>query len=90
MLLESPFASGSEADATELQRRLGQHLRDIALAGIRNDDILTLRRICNATKRWDRKKNKFSRMTKSRRSLQATLPALSLLARHTHSLCWPP
>ena len=47
-----------EADATELQRRLGQHLRDIALAGIRNDDILTLWRICNATKRWDRKKNK--------------------------------
>jgi CRISPR-associated protein Csd1 len=48
-----------EADATELQRRLGQHLRDIALVGGRSDEILTLWRICNATKRWDKKKEKF-------------------------------
>ena len=34
-----------EADAAELQHRLGQHLRDIALAGNRNDEILTLQRI---------------------------------------------
>lgn len=47
-----------EADATELQRRLGQHLRDIALAGSRNDEVLTLWRICNATKRWDKKNKK--------------------------------
>jgi CRISPR-associated protein Csd1 len=48
-----------EADATELQRRLGQHLRDIALVGGRSDEILTLWRMCNATKRWDKKKEKF-------------------------------
>jgi CRISPR-associated protein Csd1 len=48
-----------EADATELQRRLGQHLRDIALVGGRSDEILTLWRISNATKRWDKKKEKF-------------------------------
>ncbi len=48
-----------EADATELQRRLGQHLRDVALVGSRNDEILTLWRICNATKRWDKKTEKF-------------------------------
>ncbi len=43
-----------EADAAELQRRLGQHLRDIALAGSRNDEILTLRRIVSATGRAER------------------------------------
>jgi CRISPR-associated protein Csd1 len=47
-----------EADAAELQRRLGQHLRDIELVGSRVDEVLTLWRICNATKRWDRKKKK--------------------------------
>lgn len=40
-----------EADATELQKRLGQHLRDIALDGNWNDDILTLQRIVRATGR---------------------------------------
>lgn len=48
-----------EADAAELQRRLGQHLRDIALSGNWNDEILTLRRIVAATGRWDDKKAKF-------------------------------
>ncbi len=43
-----------EADATELQKRLGQHLRDIALAGSWNDEILTLRRIVSATGRAER------------------------------------
>ena len=47
-----------EADATELQRRLGQHLRDIALAGSKDGEVLTLWRICNSTRRWDRKKHK--------------------------------
>lgn len=40
-----------EADAAELQRRLGQYLRDIALLGSRDDEILTLRRMVNATGR---------------------------------------
>jgi CRISPR-associated protein Csd1 len=48
-----------EADAAELQRRLGQHLRDIGLDGNWNDEILTLRRIVNATGRWDAKKSRF-------------------------------
>ena len=48
-----------EADAAELQRRLGQHLRDIALADKWNDEVLTLWRIVNATGRWDKKKSKF-------------------------------
>jgi CRISPR-associated protein Csd1 len=43
-----------EADAAELQRRLGQHLRDIALANARNDHLLTLRRIVEATGRVER------------------------------------
>ena len=43
-----------EADAAELQHRLGQHLRDIALAGNRNDEILTLQRIVRATGRAER------------------------------------
>jgi CRISPR-associated protein Csd1 len=43
-----------EADATELQQRLGQHLRDIALGGNWNDDILTLQRIVRATGRAER------------------------------------
>jgi CRISPR-associated protein Csd1 len=40
-----------EADASELQQRLGQHLRDIALDGNWNDEILTLQRIVRATGR---------------------------------------
>jgi CRISPR-associated protein Csd1 len=40
-----------EADAAELQRRLGQHLRDVALADSRDDRLLTLRRIVAATGR---------------------------------------
>jgi CRISPR-associated protein Csd1 len=40
-----------EADATELQRLLGQHLRDIALDDTREDRLLTLRRIADATGR---------------------------------------
>lgn len=43
-----------EADATEVQRRLGQHLRDIALAGDWNDEVLTLQRIVRATGRAER------------------------------------
>jgi CRISPR-associated protein Csd1 len=43
-----------EADAAELQRRLGQHLRDIALTGNWNDEILTLQRIVRATGRAER------------------------------------
>jgi CRISPR-associated protein Csd1 len=43
-----------EAEAAELQRRLGQHLRDIALAGNWNDEILTLQRIVRATGRAER------------------------------------
>jgi CRISPR-associated protein Csd1 len=48
-----------EADAMELQRRLGQHLRDIALADKWNKEILTLWRLVNATGRWDKKKSRF-------------------------------
>ena len=49
-----------EADVAELQERLGRHLRDIELAGSRNDEILTLRRIANATGRAERDaKSKF-------------------------------
>ncbi len=40
-----------EADAQELSRRLGQHLRDIALAGSREDRVLSLRQIVAATGR---------------------------------------
>ena len=43
-----------ESDVAELQERLGRHLRDIELAGGRNDEILTLRRIANATGRAER------------------------------------
>ena len=45
-----------EADATELKKRLGQHLSDIALDGGQHNQILTLWRVCNASKRWDKKK----------------------------------
>jgi CRISPR-associated protein Csd1 len=48
-----------EADAAELQKRLGQHLRDVALDDNRNDRILTLRRMVAATGRWDAKKSRF-------------------------------
>ena len=40
-----------EADATELQKRLGQHLRDVAMDGNWNDEIHTLVRIVRATGR---------------------------------------
>jgi CRISPR-associated protein Csd1 len=40
-----------EADAKELQHRLGQHLRDIDLDGNRENQLLTLRRIVAATGR---------------------------------------
>jgi len=43
-----------EADAVELQRRLGQHLRDIALADNWNDETLTLQRLVRATGRAER------------------------------------
>ena len=49
-----------EADAVELQKRLGQHLRDIALDGNRDNRLLTLRRMVAATGRWDGKKSKFN------------------------------
>jgi CRISPR-associated protein Csd1 len=42
-----------EADAADLQRRLCQHLRDIALYGNWNDEILTLQRIVRSTGRAD-------------------------------------
>lgn len=48
-----------EADAIELQHRLGKHLRDIALDYDREDRLLTLRRVVAATGRWDGKKSKF-------------------------------
>jgi CRISPR-associated protein Csd1 len=40
-----------EADAAELQRLLAQHLRDIALDDTREDRLLTLRRMADATGR---------------------------------------
>jgi CRISPR-associated protein Csd1 len=40
-----------EADATELQRRLGQHLRDVELLDPREERLLTLRRIAYETGR---------------------------------------
>lgn len=43
-----------EADAAELQRRLGQHLRDIQLVGNWKDEILSLRHIVSATGRAER------------------------------------
>jgi len=49
-----------EADAVELQKRLGQHLRDIALDGNRDNRLLTLRRMVAATGRWDGKKSKLN------------------------------
>ena len=49
-----------EADAAELRRRLGEHLRDVDLDDNRNDRLLTLRRIVASTGRWDTKKSKFN------------------------------
>jgi CRISPR-associated protein Csd1 len=49
-----------EADAATLQELLGQHLRDVALAYAKDDQLLTLRRIVAATGRWDDKKSKFN------------------------------
>ncbi len=50
-----------EADAAELRRRLGQHLRDIELLDPREDRLLTLRRIAYGTGRayWEKGKLKF-------------------------------
>ena len=48
-----------EADATALQKLVGQHLRDVALNYSKDDQLLTLRRIVGATGRWDVKKSKF-------------------------------
>jgi len=47
-----------EADAAELQRLLGQHLRDIALVDRWEDRLLTLRRIADATGRASKEKGK--------------------------------
>jgi len=47
-----------EADAEELKRRLGQHLRDVALEDGREYALLTLRRIADATGRAVREKGK--------------------------------
>jgi CRISPR-associated protein Csd1 len=47
-----------EADATELQRRLGQHLRDIELIDRCEDLLLSLRRIADATGRASKEKGK--------------------------------
>jgi len=58
-----------EADATELQHRLGQHLNDVALndAGEEQDKVrfLTLRRIVSATGRAVRKQGKLTFDTKA-------------------------
>jgi CRISPR-associated protein Csd1 len=48
-----------EADAATLQKLLGQHLRDVALAYAKDDQLLTLRRLVASTGRWDGKKSKF-------------------------------
>jgi CRISPR-associated protein Csd1 len=50
-----------EADATELRRRLGQHLRDVELVDPREERLLTLRRIAYETGRayWEKGKLKF-------------------------------
>jgi CRISPR-associated protein Csd1 len=47
-----------EADAAELQRLLGQHLRDIALVDRWEDQPLSLRRIADATGRASKEKGK--------------------------------
>jgi CRISPR-associated protein Csd1 len=47
-----------EADATELQRRLGQHLRDVELLDPREERLLTLRRIAYETGRAYRENGK--------------------------------
>jgi CRISPR-associated protein Csd1 len=47
-----------EADAAELRQRLGQHLRDVALDDGREDGLLTLRRIADATGRAVKEKGK--------------------------------
>ena len=48
-----------EADADELTRRLGEHVRDLALCGARDDRPLSLWRIVAATGRYDPKNGKF-------------------------------
>jgi CRISPR-associated protein Csd1 len=47
-----------EEDAEELRQRLGQHLRDLALDDPREDRLLTLRRIADATGRAVKEKGK--------------------------------
>ena len=61
-----------EADAAELQRLLGQHLRDIALVDNREDRLLTLRRIADATGRAVEEKGKRLRF-----DTKATSPQLA-------------
>jgi CRISPR-associated protein Csd1 len=54
-----------EADATELRRRLGQHLRDLELLDPQEERLLTLRRIAYETGRayWEKGKLKFDPKT---------------------------
>ena len=54
-----------EADATELRRRLGQHLRDVEMTDPREERLLTLRRIAYETGRayWEKGKLKFDPKT---------------------------
>jgi CRISPR-associated protein Csd1 len=87
-----------EADATELQRRLGQHLRDVELLDPREERLLTLRRMADETGRayWEKGKLKFNPKTISpklagdlaRSVLTGAAYPQSLLAtmiRHIHS-----
>lgn len=48
-----------EADAGEIQRRLGQHLRDVQLKNGREENPLPLWRMVAATGRWDPKSGRF-------------------------------
>ena len=48
-----------EADAPELTRRLGEHVRDLELANARDDRPLSVWRIVTATGRFDAKSKKF-------------------------------
>lgn len=48
-----------EADAAEMQRRLGWHLKDVALKDRNEDTQLTLRRMVAASGRWDARKRRY-------------------------------
>ncbi len=48
-----------EAEAPELTRRLGEHVRDLQLVGARDDRPLSLWRMVTATGRWDPKTARF-------------------------------